>query len=103
MEVKEINVFPFPHPTPFVYQQIPAEIINIESCGYPHLAGKNHVKHPVEHTGIFFAKKEEKSSEKENETTVSKDCCNDNGIVNSYINTTDINSNGSNSESNDYI
>lgn len=40
MEVKEINVSPFPHPTPFVYQQIPAEIINIESCGYPYLAGK---------------------------------------------------------------
>ena len=57
MEVTEISVFPFPHPTPFVYQQIPAEIINIESCGYPHLAGKNHVKHPVEHTGIFLCKK----------------------------------------------
>ena len=71
MEVKEISVFPFPHPTPFDYQQIPAEIINIESCGYPYSAGKIHVEHPVEHTGIFLCKKEEKRREEENQTTIS--------------------------------
>jgi len=66
MEVKEIFVSPFPHPTPFVYQQIPAEIINIESCGYPYSAGQKNVKHPVIVQGFFLQKKEEKSSEKEN-------------------------------------